>query len=330
MAGPRDDTYESLPARLSELFGALETTLRSVAEKGGEPAGHDLVLEMVRELVSPALMEEAEAASSSYTATWYLAHLTATILQRLGIPDHGSGSGPYRHLHSVIRKLNDALADTPPGYERDQAEQLEEVRVLVQALPQAILGAVDETLRSQQDQAAQKLGELESAIRQLLQTAPSAVESARYEHSHDCGHELEELETLITALPQALSAALTQSLPGPVAQAVVDAITGAQDKAGANIAALRKLAAIPLNAVVDSPADGIGFLAAVLNALTDAGQVPTKVPPEVIAQLSILVAGVLNNINPAAPPTIAELNQMNILKQGIAPYLQEPAVVGGN
>ena len=47
MAGPRDDTYESLPARLSELFGALETTLQSVAEKGGEPARHDVVLEMI-------------------------------------------------------------------------------------------------------------------------------------------------------------------------------------------------------------------------------------------------------------------------------------------
>lgn len=258
MAGPRDDTYESLPARLSELFGALETTLQSVAEKGGEPARHDVVLEMIGDLVSPALMQEAEAASLSYPAVWHMLHFTVAILERARMPVHGTGSGPYRHLNSVIKKLNDELGAAPSAREYEMAEGGQE--------PQA----------QQQPEATSDTG------------------AASYWPW--CAGELQQIKCLLSGLPAALANALLASIPAavPAVRTALGPTATTPSTPVVTFQNLNALAAASVSTYTTSAAERIAFLQGALTVLKSSG----PVPPTLIPQINSVVAGVLSYIDP--------------------------------
>jgi hypothetical protein len=282
-----DDLGEGLLARLRELFDAVETALQGVAERGGEPAEHDLILRTVYEQIRPALVAEAEQARLSSAATWHLYHLAVVLLEQAGIPDHGTGSGVYRPLNSAIKRLSEYLASAPPGPPYEPPKWLEDW--------------VGRLAHELSDDLAQSLPTpLSSALAQSLPTPLSSALA----------------QSLPDPLAAPLSADLIQSLPGPVAQAVVAELEAVQDKTSADIAALTDLTETRLDQTIKSPADGIQFLENVLAALEAVLADIHTIPADLVQPVTNAVLAVFNFAAPAA--TITDLNRMNELKQQVA------------
>jgi hypothetical protein len=306
-----DDLGEGLLARLRELFDAVETALQGVAERGGEPAEHDLILRTVYEQIRPALVAEAEQARLSSTATWHLYHLAVVLLEQAGIPDHGTGSGVYRPLNSAIKRLSEYLASAPPGPPYEPPKWLEDwvgrlahelSDDLAQSLPTPLSNALAQSLPTPLSSAlAQSLPTpLSSALAQSLPTPLSSALA----------------QSLPDPLAAPLSADLIQSLPGPVAQAVVAELEAVQDKTSADIAALTDLTETRLDQTIKSPADGIQFLENVLAALEAVLADIHTIPADLVQPVTNAVLAVFNFAAPAA--TITDLNRMNELKQQVA------------
>jgi hypothetical protein len=282
-----DDLGEGLLARLRELFDAVETALQGVAERGGEPAEHDLILRTVYEQIRPALVAEAEQARLSSAATWHLYHLAVVLLEQAGIPDHGTGSGVYRPLNSAIKRLSEYLASAPPGPPYEPPKWLEDW--------------VGRLAHELSDDLAQSLPTpLSNALAQSLPTPLSSALA----------------QSLPDPLAAPLSADLIQSLPGPVAQAVVAELEAVQDKTSADIAALTDLTETRLDQTIKSPADGIQFLENVLAALEAVLADIHTIPADLVQPVTNAVLAVFNFAAPAA--TITDLNRMNELKQQVA------------
>jgi hypothetical protein len=315
----QDDTEEGLRVRLSELFEALQITLQSVAEKGGELTGHDLVLLTVYEQIRPPLVEEAEAARLSYAATWHLSHLTTALLEQAAIPAQGPGSAVYRPLNSAIRRLNEELASTQQRLQYRSADELESFvdrlalalsKRLVVDLPVPLSGPLASQLASvlpgplATQLAADLPGPLATQLAAVL-PVPLATQLAT---------------VLPVPLAGPLSDHLVLSLPGPIAQAVV----AAQDKVADDIAALEALAATRLNTVIKSPADAIHFLLEVRDGLNAIENDAKQVPPELIQPITTVVLDATNFV--AQTATTDNVATMNGLKQEIAAILQPPAL----
>jgi hypothetical protein len=339
----QDDTEEGLRVRLSELFEALQITLQSVAEKGGELTERDLVLLMVYEQIRPPLVEEAEAARLSYAATWHLSHLTAALLEQAAIPAQGPGSAVYRPLNSAIRRLNEELASAQQRLQYRSADELESfVDRLALALSKRLV--VDLPVPLSGPLASQLASDLPGPLATELATVlpgPLATELAAdlpvplaTQLAADLPVPLAtQLATVLpvplatqlaTVLPIPLAGPLSDhlvlSLPGPIAQAVV----AAQDKVADDIAALEALAATRLNTAIKSPADAIHFLQEVRDRLDTVENDAKQVPPELIQPITTVVLDATNFV--AQTATTDNVATMNGLKQEIAAILQPPAL----
>src|SRR5689334_22088338 len=99
-----------LRAPLEKLVTAVAGRLHDVRREGNEPTGPDLVLDVMDSHVSGVLIQEAETAGPSGHAIWHLAHLALALVEQAGIPEHGTGSGPYRRLNGARREVTEALA----------------------------------------------------------------------------------------------------------------------------------------------------------------------------------------------------------------------------
>jgi hypothetical protein len=351
----QDDTEEGLRVRLSELFEALQVTLQSVAEKGGELTGHDLVLLMVHEQIRPSLVEEAEAARLSYAATWHLSHLTAVLLEQAAIPAQGPGSAVYRPLNLAIRRLNDELASAQQRRQYRSADELEGIvdrlalalsQRLVADLPVPLSGPLAIQLAADlpvplsgplathlaADLPAPLSGPLAAQLAADLPaplSAPLAAQLAADLPVPLSGPLAAQLVSdlpvplsgplaaqLVSDLPIPLSGQLVQTLPGPIAQAVV----AAEGKAADDIAALAALAATPLNATIKSPADAIQFLQEVRDALNAIENDAKQIPPDLVQPTTSVVLDVFNVVGQSA--SIEDVNTMTGLKQEIAASLK--------
>jgi hypothetical protein len=310
MTGPQEDTHESLPNRLNELFEAIQTVRPAPTEEGAEPAGHDAVLQMMHEHIRPVLMAETDAARPSHAATWHLAHLAVALLGQAEVPEGEA----YSQLHSARRQLDDALARTELRQRYESAEALGWiVERLAAALSEHLIVDLPVPL------ATQLATDLPVPLATQLATdlpVPLATQLATV-------LPVPLATQLATVLPVPLAGPLSDqlvlSLPGPIAQAVV----AAQDKVADEIAALQALAATSLNTAIKSPADAIHFLQQIRDRLNAIENDAKQVPPELIQPITTVVLDAIAFV--AQTASTDDVATMNGLKQDIAAIHPPPA-----
>jgi hypothetical protein len=310
---------EGLRAPLSDFFEVLEETLRSAGERGEELTERDALLDVVFQFVCPALDQEMQAAGPSGAAAFHLPHFASVLVERVGLPRRGAAATPYQPLLAANKRLKDALSAARRRRENEAARDAEILKELILAVPGQVfdrlqpdfvaLGAVVETVPGQ---VSNQLQPSFTALDNDVQAVPGQVAN--------------QLQPGLTALDnaiQGLPAELIDSLPTPIANAVVAAITAVQDKVTQDIEALTQLAATPLATAIKSPADGISFLGDVVDALSAVEADGIAVPADAVQPVTNAVLGVFNFAAPGA--TIDQLNNMIDLKQQIAAILQPAA-----
>jgi hypothetical protein len=299
MAGPHDDTYESLPALLAGLFEALETALQTgLDQSSGELTGPLVVLDVVYQHLGPALEHEVQAAGTSGPALWYLAHLASAVVQSVRMPTSGATAALYRPIRDANKQVKSALTATGKKHEdetlQEFAQQLSDD--LVKTLPAALAPALADG---------------------LTQSLPSTLAASL-------------TQTLPAAVAPTLSTDLMQSLPGPLAQAIVTAIqaSGTGPGGAVGIASLSQLAAAPVNLYITSSGDAVAFLQTALALLTAAQNSAQGIPPGLVQPITNVVLSVFNYA--ALNTTVSDLNKMIALKQQITAILLQPVMSGGN
>lgn len=297
MAGPHDDTYESLPALLAGLFETLETALQtSLDESGGELTGPLVVLDVVYQYLGPALEQEVQAAGTIGPALWHIAHLASAVVQSVRMPTSGASAALYRPIRDANKQLKSALSATGKKHDgetlQDFVQQLSDdlVQTLPSALAPVLAGSLSPTLADS-----------------LTQTLPAAVAPT-------------------------LSTDLVQSLPGPLAQALMTLSqttgSGGTVGGGIGIASLSQLAAAPVNLYINSSAEAVAFLKTALALLTAAQNSAQGIPPGLVQPITNVILSVFNYA--ALNTNVPDLNQMISLKQQITAILLQPVMSGGN
>src|SRR5690348_9281706 len=273
-----DNIDEGLRAPLSEFFEALEETLRNAEARGAELTGRDALLAIVNQHVGPALDLEMQAAGSSGTATTHLLHLLSVLVDRAGLPRRGAAAAAYQPLVAANKRLKEAINAAQRRHENETTTELEDLRDLIRAVPghvydqlRPIFAVVESTVQEVPGQTAVQLAPAFAVVESTVQEVPGQVAVQLAPTFTALGNAVQavpgqvavQLAPSFTALGtaiQGLPAQLAQSLPGPIAQAVVAATAAAQAKVANDLAALSELATTPLNTAIRSPAAGIGFL----------------------------------------------------------------------
>ena len=299
MAGPRDDTYESLPALLAGLFEAMETAVQTGLDEGsGELTGPLVVLDVLYQYLGPALEHEVQAAGISGPTLRHLAHLASAVVQSVRMPTSGASAALYRPIRDANKQVRSALSATDTKHKDETLQELAQQLSddLVQSLPAAIAPTLADSL-------TQSLPPTLSAS--LAQTLPAAVAPT-------------------------LSADLVQSLPGPLAQAIVAVTQAAGGGAGGlvGIASLSQLANAQVNLYIASTADAVGFLQTALALVTAAQNSAQGIPPSLVQPINNVVLSAFNYA--ALSADVTDLNKMIALKQQITAILLQPVMSGGN
>ena len=146
MTAQPEHGHLNLRAPLEKFLGAVAARLQELDRESMELSGPDVVLDTINNYVSGALMAEAENAGPSTLATSHLAHLALMLVEQAGIPEQGTGSGPYQKINRARREVTEGLAVVRQRHWKTIADELEEIEHDVDQLPNKVEAALLTTL----------------------------------------------------------------------------------------------------------------------------------------------------------------------------------------